>query len=282
MEDSENIESVIQQPESGTAGYDRRKSLEGLLVVVKAGGDVLDRSTALLDDVKAIREQGAKVALVYGGSGELSSRMRENGLKPKFRDGMRVTDEETMKIYMPVMKQRGDDIAAYLGNAETLISGYARRLEGLGYVGEFLQDSERSAAGIIEKGRIAVVSPMAKSLIPEEGYHGMLNCNADSMARGIALSLNPDRFLLATNVEGVMADNQLIREICYEEARTLVNEGHVTGGMMQKVLNAVSYSERTGGNAHIFNGTEKGCLTSAISGENSGTRIYNPGRNRAE
>ena len=135
---------------------------------------------------------------------------------------------------------------------------------------------------IIESGGIAVVSFMAEALIPEEGYHGLLNCDADNVARGIASSLKPDYFFLLTDVEGVMKENQLMKELCHRKARALVRDGYAKNGMKQKVLNAVSYSEQTGGNAHIFNGTEKGCLTSAISGENSGTRIYNPGRNRTE
>ena len=282
-EDRENIESAIRQPEQGAAGYDRRKSLEGRLVVVKAGGDVLDsRRDELLDEINAVREQGVKVALVYGGSGELTRRMEKNGLKPELRDGMRVSYEEAMEVCLPAAKQIGDDIASYLGNAETVTPKYAKRLYEWGYGGECLSVDKRETERIIESGGIAVVSFMAEALMPEEGYHGLLNCDADNVARGIASSLNPDDFFLLTDVEGVMKDSQLMKELCHRKARALVSEGYAKNGMKQKVLNAASYAKETGGSAYIFDGTEKGCLTSAIIGEKSGTMIYSPSRNRAE
>ena len=273
--DQENIESAIRQSEQGAAGYDRRKSLEGRLVVVKAGGDVLDsRRDELLDEINAVREQGAKVALVYGGSGELSRCMEKNGLKPEFRDGMRVSYDEAMEVCMPAAKQIGDDIASYLGSAETVTPKYAKRLYEWGYGGECLSVDKGETERIIESGGIAVVSFMAEALTPEEGYHGLLNCDADNVARGIASSLKPDYFFLLTDVEGVMKEKQLMKELCHRKARALVRDGYAKNGMKQKVLNAASYANKTGSSAYIFDGTEKGYLTSAMTGEKSGTMIY--------
>ncbi len=254
-----------------------QKNLEGKLFVVKAGGDVLDSSYAIIGDVKALSDYGAKVVFVYGAQAELNKRMEQLGMVPEFVNGLRVTSAEFMeRIYIPVMSERGKAIPSQIPDSGLFIAGVcAEKLDWkLGYVGEAVH-VDRKVKDFLENGKVAVLSPLAKSNKCWEGFgiEGYLNCNADNVAARLAVYFKPEAFYMATNVDGVLIDGSAKSYLTAEDAKDLVSSGKISGGMMQKVNNAVLAAEK-GINAVIFNGL-KGSLLDAIEGK-TGTRIYNP------
>lgn len=246
------------------------------LFVVKAGGDVLDENPSFLQDVKNLAGY-CKVVFVYGAQKELDREMEKHGLTPQRINGLRVTTADTMdKVYIPVMTQKGEDIAAIL-NAGLFLGGvYARKVsDELGFVGE-VTHIDNAVVEYLKEGKIAVVSPLAKA-IDGSGYgaDGLLNCNADNVACGLSVHLKADGLYLATNVEGVLSDGMVYSLLSYTTAKNLISSGQITGGMLQKVINAVTAVEAGVPYAVIFNGIKPQHNLFNATSWKSGTIIYN-------
>lgn len=248
------------------------KSLEGNLFVVKAGGDVLDGTNTIAEELALLQKYGAKVVFVYGAQAEISRKMQEYGLKPRFANGLRLTDAETMEnVYIPVMRERGIFLADSIPNSELVVGGiHANKIGALGYVGEaaHVDDEIRK---IIDSGKVAIVSPLAKSAKAWEGYglDEYLNCNADNVASRLAIYFKPAApggLYLATNVPGVMVNGAVQKTISPSEAKILAADGIVTEGMAQKVINAVQAVEKSSGIAVIFDGRQPYNLLRAVHG----------------
>lgn len=256
-------------------------------MVVKAGGDVIDDSfsaggnqSGLLESVKDINQSGARVIFCYGAQHRLSSEMERLGMTPEFVNGLRVSNADFMqKVYLPVIYFVGGMLAKFFsGKAakDTLFFGdaaYGRRIsEQLGFVGEF-EVAGYSVIRCLNKGQVAVVSPVALSVDSEQGFgpRGLLNLNADSIASGMAEYHNAAALYLATNVDGVVLNSHPIESLTVNDCRQLVASGAISGGMAQKVANAARAVDHGVPKAVIFNGVT-GSLYNAMEGR-SGTAI---------
>ncbi len=252
------------------------KTTNHSLYIVKAGGDVLENSPTIIWDIQKLASSGADVILVYGAQSALSRKMEENGMKPEFINGLRVTDYKTMKqVFIPAIVERGEELANQFSNAQVIHGGvYAKRDWNLGYVGHPTH-VDRSIKGAITHGKVVIVSPLAKSDKPFYGFgeYNYLNCNADSVASQLALYLAPSALYFATNVNGLLYDGMHIPAIDVNGVRCLVNDGAVNGGMVPKVKSAAAVASK-GIETVIFNGiSPTGGLARAMQGC-EGTIIY--------
>jgi acetylglutamate kinase len=243
------------------------KRFHGQIVVIKVGGNAIEqaRDETLLD-VVLLRYVGMQPVLVHGGGPEISAMSARLGLKPEFKNGLRVTDEKTMEVVKMVLtgKVSPDLVATIhrLGGQAVGMSGedgptiIAEALDkSMGFVGRVTQVNKEPITALLGRGYIPVIASIGL------GYDGnAYNINADTVAAEIAVALKAAKVILLTDVPGVLGgDGQVVPLLSREDARKRIDNGEVTGGMIPKVeaciraLDSVPY-------AHIVDGRTKHAL----------------------
>ncbi|KXB08144.1 acetylglutamate kinase [candidate division MSBL1 archaeon SCGC-AAA385D11] len=271
--------------------YIRR--FHGKILVLKLGGALMEEKLmdSICQDIVLLNYVGMKPLVVHGGGSDISEEMEKAGKKPKFIEGLRVTDEETMDIIYKSLGKINKKIVLGLGKhggKSIGISGIdgglvrAKKVEGkgkekLGLVGEVEEIDASVVNYLINTGYIPVIAPMGADA---EGTS--LNLNADTVAAELSTSLQAEKFILLTDVPGVLEDqenkNSLIPRITLEDAQKLIEEKTVTEGMITK-LKACAKSVKGGvKRAHIINGTTPHALLLELLTESGvGTMIEEAG-----
>ena len=248
------------------------KRYVGKTVVVKYGGNAMvnpDLKQQVMDDIVLLWLIGVKVVLVHGGGPEISSMMDKLGKKAEFVDGLRVTDKETVDIVQMVLagkvnktlvtmlEKRGGKAIGLCGMDGNLIQAKIKDPR-LGFVGEVTAINKGPVTDILEKGYIPVISTLG---CDDEG--NAYNINADTAAAHIAGALGAERFILMTDIAGILKDKNdpstLIPEISLSEADSLTASGIISSGMIPKVQCCVT-AIKTGVGPRLFAGL---CLGTA-------------------
>ncbi|MBQ1183767.1 MAG: acetylglutamate kinase [Clostridia bacterium] len=220
----------------------------GKIVVIKYGGNAMingELKAAVMHDIVLLSLVGAKVVLVHGGGPEISGMLKRVGKESVFKDGLRVTDEETVEIVQMVLAGKTNkDLVNLLENTGGKAIGlcgidghmiHAEKMnEDLGFVGEITDINTQPILDLLEKGYIPVVSTVG---CDSEG--NVYNINADTAAAEIAGKLKAESFISMTDISGLMRDkddpDSLIRKINVSEASLLIKNGVIQGGMIPKV-----------------------------------------------
>ena len=218
------------------------------IVVVKYGGAAMaheDIKATFSQNVVLLQSLGMRPVIVHGGGPEVSRAMNAMGHKPRFVEGLRVTSQEGLRITEMVLSGTiNKDIIAQVnshgGNGvglsgkdgRLLTARKMRHVKGfdLGYVGEIIKVNPRILELLLENGFIPVISPVA---FGEDG--NTYNINADTAAAHIAGALKAEKLIFMTDVDGVLHDGNLISSLSAAEARRLISEGVIKGGMIPKV-----------------------------------------------
>jgi len=263
------------------------KRYVGKTVVVKYGGNAMtnpDLKQQVMDDIVLLWLIGVKVVLIHGGGPEISSMMDKLGKKAEFVDGLRVTDKETVDIVQMVLagkvnktlvtllEKRGGKAIGLCGMDGNLIVAKMKD-EKLGYVGEVTQINISPVTDILEKGYIPVISTLG---CDSDG--NAYNINADTAAAHIAGALGAERFILMTDIAGILKDKDdpstLIPEITIPQARTLKQEGIISAGMIPKVQCCVTAIEAGVKNVVIMDGrVPHSILMELLTNEGAGTLV---------
>jgi acetylglutamate kinase len=221
--------------------YIRR--FHGRIVVLKVGGNAIEqRKEETLLDVVLLRYVGMLPVLVHGGGGEITEMSERLGLKATFRDGLRVTDADTIDVVKMVLTGRvNPDLVATinrLGGQAVGMSGedgpsiVAEQLDPeLGYVGRVTHINPEPITALVGRGYVPVIASIGL------GYDGhAYNINADTVAAELAVALGASKLLLLTDVPGVLdASQQLVHELTRTEATAMIERGDVSGGMIPKL-----------------------------------------------
>lgn len=269
----------------------------GKTVTVKFGGhamgdDALFKSFAA--DMVLMKQVGMNPIVVHGGGPQIGKMLERLAIKSEFIDGLRVTDSATVEIVEMVLSGSiNKSIVAAInaaGGRAIGISGKdgnlitARKLQrtkidpdsniekvlDLGFVGE----PESVDVGILktfaEGGLIPVIAPIG---FGEDGE--TYNINADTSAGAIASASDAARFLLLTDVAGVLDKNgQLIPELSVGDARGLIEDGTISGGMIPKIETCIDAVENGARAAVIFDGrVPHACLVELFTPHGVGTII---------
>jgi len=232
--------------------YLRRYS--GQTVLVKYGGHAMGSGDdTFARDIAFLKQVGINPIVVHGGGPQIGQMLERLGIKARFIDGLRVTDRETMEVVEMVLagtvnKQLVAAINAAGGCAVGLTGKdggliRARKLQrsrmeagvevelDLGFVGEPERVDDRVLASFRQSDIIPVIAPIGVGAGGET-----YNINADTVAGAVAAAVGACRFLLLTDVPGVLdADQRLIQELTAGEARRLIADGTISGGMIPKV-----------------------------------------------
>ena len=234
-------------------------------VVIKYGGHAMG-DPALADafarDIVLLRQSGVNPIVVHGGGPQIGAMLKRLNITSDFVHGLRVTDKATIEVVEMVLagainKQIVAAINAQGGRAVG-ISGKdaglcrAKRIDrmadpetgemkdvDIGFVGDPEAMNPSIVDALVEKGFIPVVAPLALSARNET-----LNVNADTFASALAAAMRAKRLLLLTDVEGVLdKDKKLIERLTVAEARGLIRNGTITGGMIPKVEGCIEVVE---------------------------------------
>jgi acetylglutamate kinase len=253
MLSTENLENQIEQlwPDNGPSTKEVSKYLkkyQNEKIVIKCGGKVL-LDPVLLDgmigDIAILRKLGLTPILVHGGGLGIKKKLDELNIESKFIMGLRVTDEKIITIVEEVMIEFNKKIIKALEKKsckaksitvkENNIIHVEQENKELGYVGKPIKVNTDLLNDMLLKEFIPIITPMG---LDQEGQ--AYNINADTAAGALARSLKSRRLLLATDVDGVLDENEkLISEIKPTEAEKLINQQTIHGGMIPKVRTCI-------------------------------------------
>jgi acetylglutamate kinase len=253
-------------------------------ILIKIGGSTLGRHDTTLADVAALHERGRAVIVVHGGGPLVSEWLERMKLATKFEKGLRVTDEASLEVVVAVLsglvnKRLVAALAAIGVNAVGLsgCDGNILRAQvkdaGLGLVGEITDVDVAPIVRVLLAGGLPVLAPIASDW-GEDGPTGqLLNTNADSAAGALGAALKAELTVFMTDVPGVKgADGAVLARVSPSEAKAMIGEGVIEGGMIPKVRACVQASAH-GGRAVIIDGREEHALLSLIDGAQTGTVV---------
>ncbi|MCX5750320.1 MAG: acetylglutamate kinase [Candidatus Saganbacteria bacterium] len=242
----------------------------GKVIVIKYGGSVLEDEElrqALLRDVVLLKYLGMHPVLVHGGGKDINKSLKRKGIEPKFIQGLRVTDKETMKVVAHVLgeknnrtiarlikKQGGKAISLY-GKKGRVIRAHKIYLRGengeridLGCTGTVTGVRYRVLMKWIKKGYIPVISSIG---VGKGG--GLFNINADSAAASIAGYLKAAKLILLTDVKGVLdSKGELVSQVNTHKIWEMIKSGDIKGGMIPKVKCGLTALKKGTETVHII------------------------------
>ena len=268
--------------------YIRR--FNGKVVVVKVGGLPMtdpDLARSLAKDVLLLHSVGIRPVLVHGGGPQIDEQMKHQGKSPEFRDGLRVTDAETLDIVRMVLVGKiNRQLVAALNALEPLAVGIAgedgRLLEAsqidpsLGFVGRVGEVRVGLLRGLLDDGLIPVVSTVGAD-VNGQPY----NVNADDAARAIAVAMKAEKLIYLTGAAGLLDDPDdpasLVHRLSTKEARARIADSNVTGGMIPKLLACAEAVEGGVASAHMIDGrAEHAMIVELFTDEGVGTMVSAP------
>lgn len=262
---------------------------ENKIFVIKYGGSALTNqivSESTIKDLVLLNSVGIKVILVHGGGPEINEMLTKVGKEIKFENGLRTTDKETMEVVEMVLHgkvQRRLVTMINCSGAKAIgLSGrdgrimiaerHASAKDG-NMIGDIKSSNLELIHQILELGMIPVISSIAPD---EEG--NAYNINADTMCAELAIAMNACKMMLMTDAPGILQDKDdpasLITELDLKEARKLIQDKVVNGGMIPKTECCIKAIDNGVAEAIILNGlNEHSLLLEVFTDLGSGTRI---------
>lgn len=263
------------------------------VIVVKYGGSAMvdeELKKQVIQDVTLLKLVGFKPIIVHGGGKEISRWVSKVGMEPKFINGLRVTDEPTMELAEMVLGKVNKELVQLvqgLGVRAIGLSGKDGGLlkvtkkysngEDIGYVGEVQEVNADILWDLLEKDFLPIVCPIGL----DDSFQ-TYNINADDAACAIARAMHAEKLAFLTDIEGVYKDPKdpetLISELQISEARGLMEEGYIGGGMLPKLNNCIDAIENGVSRVHILDGRIPHCLLLEIfTNKGIGTAILRDG-----
>lgn len=242
------------------------KAYEGKKIVIKYGGHVIGNShleALFARDIALLKQIGVEPLVVHGGGPQIDVMLKKLGIEPRFEAGLRVTDEQTLRIVEMVLcgdinKTLTSLLCRYGANAcglsgrdgnmalahkvyKTTIEAESSReiVLDLGLVGEIETINTKLLDVLLEKDITPVLAPVASD---KKGC--VYNINSDSFAGALAGTYEAKRLIFLTDAPGVLDDEgKLIRKLSIGKTRQLIQDRVITGGMLPKVENCIKAVE---------------------------------------
>ena len=272
---------------------------KGSTVVIKYGGHAMgdsELSVAFARDIALLKQSKLNPVIVHGGGPQIGVALEKMGIKSKFENGLRITDAPTIEVeemvlagsinkqIVALINAQGERAIGLCGKDGNMVfakkvtsktkdkSGNSENIVDLGFVG-VPEEIDRTVIDLLARSEmIPVIAPVAP------GRDGQTyNINADIFAGAIAGALDAKRLLFLTDVPGVLdADKNLIPRLTILEAKKLIEDGTITGGMIPKVEACLETLSRGVGKIHIIDGRLRHSLLLEIyTNQGVGTQIVN-------
>ncbi len=245
------------------------RQFAGKSIVVKLGGAAIDRESdlALAQDVLLLRSVGVRCVLVHGGGPQVDTMLRRVGKEPEFRDGLRVTDTETLEIVRMVLvgkinrdlvatinSQAGDDpVAVGVSGEDAGLLTVTPADSAFGFVGNVTKVRAEVIHRLLDDGLTPVISTVGANTGGQP-----YNVNADEAARAIAVAMKAEKIVYLTAVPGLLEDpadeTTLVHRLTAAELRDRLSHESVGKGMIPKLKACADAVEQGVGFAHIIDG----------------------------
>ncbi len=252
----------------------------GQTFVIKYGGSAMEddqQVDRLLRDVVFLEAVGINPVVVHGGGKAISAKMRDAGVAPEFVNGLRVTDEVSVRIVEDILDgvinpgivatiARHGGSASGLSGKNTFVAERLEPIEAergklvdIGFVGAATKVWADDVRAAIAAERVPVISP-----IGADASGQVLNINADVAAAALATELRAEKLIFVSDVPGIMRDperkDSLIPSVTVEQTGLLMREKIIAGGMIPKVESAVRALRSGVGKVHLIGGAVPHCL----------------------
>ena len=259
------------------------------IIVVKYGGSAMvdeELQKKVIKDVTLLKLTGFKPIIVHGGGKEISRWVNKVGMEPRFVNGLRVTDEETMEVAEMVLNKVNKNLVRMveeLGVRAIGISGKDGGLlrvekkysdgEDIGFVGDIKEVDATILNDLLEKDFLPIICPIGI----DDNYQ-TYNINADDAAYAIATAMNAEKLAFLSDIDGVYKNyedkDSLVSRLKVQEAKELLETGGIQGGMLPKLQNCIHAIENGVSRVHILDGRIPHCLLLEIFTNNGiGTAI---------
>ena len=265
-------------------------------VVVKYGGSaMLDHNLeeSVIKDVALLKLVGMQPIIVHGGGKEINKWISKVGKETRFEEGFRVTDKDTMEIAEMVLNRVNKNLVSMVEHLGVKAIGLCGKDGGMlhvqkkmpngkdiGFVGDIDHVNTEVIDTLLKNDYIPIIAPIG---MDDEG--NTYNINADDAACAIARAMKVEKLAFLTDIEGVYKDpkdpSTLISELEVKEAKELIADGYIGGGMLPKLQNCIDASESGVSRVHILDGRIPHCLLLEIfTNKGIGTAILNQKESR--
>ena len=286
-----DMEQVLRKAEVLIEALPYIQKFNRKIIVVKYGGSAMvdeELKKRVIEDVTLLKLVGFKPIIVHGGGKEISKWVGKVGMEPKFINGLRVTDAETMEVAEMVLGKVNKSLVQHVEELGVRAIGISGKDGGLlkvekkysdgkdiGFVGEVKEVNAQILYDLLEKDFLPIVCPIGL-----DDEFQTYNINADDAACAIARAMKAEKLAFLTDIEGVYKDpedpSSLISELWVEEAEKLMAEGYIGGGMLPKLQNCIDAIENGVSRVHILDGRIPHCLLLEIfTNRGIGTAILN-------
>jgi acetylglutamate kinase len=292
----QNMDKILEKAQVLIEALPYIQRFNRKIIVVKYGGSAMideNLKKQVIQDVTLLKLVGFKPIIVHGGGKEISRWVGKVGMEPVFVNGLRKTDEDTMEIAEMVLNKVNKSLVKLveeLGVSSVGISGKDGGLlkvekkysdgQDIGFVGEITDVNPKILYDLLEKDFLPIVCPIGM-----DEHFQTYNINADDAACAIAKAVSAEKLAFLTDIEGVYKDpedkDSLISELTLTEARALINDGFIGGGMLPKLNNCIDAIENGVSRVHILDGRIAHCLLLEIfTNKGIGTAILGDGEDR--
>jgi len=246
--------------------------LSGKTIIIKYGGAAMqdeDLTEKILQDVTLLKYVGVNPIVVHGGGPEINRFLTALKIEPKFHNGLRITDEQTMEIVqMTLTGKINKDIVAKLNALGAKAIGLC------GLDANLIQAEKMPPSGGVDLGsvgKIKSINTTLLTLLSKDEYIPVIapigvgekgesyNINADTVAGEIAIAMKAEKLMFLTDTDGVRKKEDdpdtLIYEISVAQIKKYIEDGTITGGMLPKVTGCVKSIQQGVERVHILNGT---------------------------
>ena len=271
----QTMDDVLIKAETLIEALPYIRDFNGKRVVVKYGGSAMideQLQESLIKDVALLKLVGMEPIIVHGGGKEINKWLGYMGKKSEFVEGLRVTDEETMEVaemvlgkvnkhLVQMMEKLGVKAAGISGKDGATMLCKKKTVNGkdIGFVGEVTSVNSDLIDTLIAQNVVPIIAPIGM----DENFQAY-NINADEAASAVAKCIRAEKLAFMTDIEGVCLDPQdpetLISVLPVCEAKRLIEDGTIGGGMIPKIRNCIEAVEQGVNRVHILDGRREHCL----------------------
>lgn len=272
---NQNMQKYLEKAEVLIEALPYIQRFNRKIIVVKYGGSAMideELQQNVIKDVTLLKLTGFKPIIVHGGGKEISRWVGKVGMEPKFINGLRVTDEDTMEVAEMVLNKVNKNLVRMveeLGVRAIGISGKDGALlkvdkkyskgEDIGYVGDIKSVNADILFDLLEKDFLPIICPIGL----DDNYK-TYNINADDAAYAIAKAVHAEKLAFLSDIDGVYRNYEdkesLVSRLTVSEAQELIDNGSITGGMIPKLQNCIGAIENGVSRVHILDGRIPHCL----------------------